>query len=121
MSFVASVLQNKCPNCAEGNFFETNNPYNLKKFAAMNKSCPVCGMDFIQEPGFYFGAAIMSYVLQVGVIFILFAFFQFMIEIPIWYFIALLSGILILLAPLTFRISRLLWINMLGKKPEKKI
>jgi uncharacterized protein (DUF983 family) len=84
----------------------------------MNHKCPKCGMDFRQEPGFYFGAAIVSYALQAGLMFLTYLFLQVIIEINFWYFVAVFTLELILLVPLTFRVSRLLWINMLGTKPK---
>lgn len=116
--FIHSVLKNKCPHCGQGNFFETNNMYNLRTFDHMNKSCSNCGMDFRQEPGFYFGAAIMSYALQAVFLLLTYLVLQVLIELPFWYFLAAFSILLIVLLPFTFRISRLLWINMLGTRPK---
>lgn len=118
-SFLHSVIKNKCPNCLKGNFFIINNPYNLRKFDEMNKRCPVCETDFRQGPGFYLGAAITSYALQVVVVFTTYFFLQVIIEIKFFYFVGVVALLLILLIPVTFRISRLLWINMLGTKPKK--
>ena len=116
--FIYSVVKNKCPNCGKGDFFISGNMYNIGKFEKMNNSCPNCGMDFRQEPGFYLGAAIMSYAMQAGLLFLTYLLLQVVIEIPFWYFLAIFSVILILLVPFTFRISRLLWINIMGTKPK---
>jgi uncharacterized protein (DUF983 family) len=116
--FISSVVKNKCPNCLEENFFVSNSIFNLRTFDTMNKSCPKCEMDFRQEPGFYFGAAIMSYGIQAALLLISYLLFQVLIELPFWYFFGTFSILLILLMPFTFRISRLLWINMLGTKPK---
>ncbi|MFI5164050.1 MAG: DUF983 domain-containing protein [Bacteroidia bacterium] len=113
-----SVLKNKCPNCLKGNFFSYNNVYSFSKFDVMNNKCPKCGMDFRQEPGFYLGAAIVSYALQAALLFLTYLLLQVMVQLSFWYFVAAFSIELILLAPLTFRISRLVWINMLGTKPK---
>ena len=118
-TFFSSVAKNKCPNCLEGNFFVVNNPYNFRKFDDMHKECPKCGMDFRQEPGFYFGAAMMSYVLQVMVVFTTYLFLQIIWEINFFYFVGAVTALLILLMPITFRVSRLLWINALVTKPKK--
>jgi len=49
----------KCPKCREGNLYvqplELSNPLN------MHDQCSHCGLDFNPEPGFYFGAMIVSY------------------------------------------------------------
>jgi len=116
--FISSVIKNKCPDCLEGNFFVSDSMFNFRTFDKMNKSCVKCGMDFKQEPGFYFGAAIMSYAIQAVLLLITYLVFQVLIELPIWYFLGVFSALLILLLPFTFRISRLLWINMLGNKAK---
>jgi uncharacterized protein (DUF983 family) len=114
-----SVTQNKCPHCLQGDFFLSRNPYNLKKLGDMHNTCTSCGMDFRQEPGFYLGAAIMSYGLQVIMVCVTYLIFQVAIEIRFQYFIILIASVLILMAPVTFRTSRILWINLLGSVPKK--
>lgn len=108
---VYSILNNKCPHCHKGDFFETNNPYDLKKFSRMNDKCSVCNEDFRREPGYYFGATYVSYALTVafgiGLYIILAGIFD-MDTIP---FIITLSVLLILLMPLFYRSARLIWIN----------
>src|SRR5438128_219522 len=95
--FLYSVIKNKCPNCSEGNFFIFNNPYNLRNFDDMHKRCSVCGMDFRQEPGFYFGAAITSYALQVVVVFTTYLFLQVIVKIKFFYFVGAVAVLLIIL------------------------
>lgn len=92
--------------------------YSFRTFDKMNKACPSCGMDFRQEPGFYLGAAIISYAMQAFFLLIAYLVLQVMIELPFWYFVGVFSLLLILLVPFTFRISRLLWINIMGNKPK---
>ena len=115
---VYSVTHNKCPHCLKGSFFISPNPYNLRKLGDMNNSCAKCGMDFRQEPGFYLGAAIMSYVLQVGVILLTYFIFRLGVNLSVNYCILIVAVVLLLLAPLTFQTSRLLWLNMLGTRPK---
>ena len=61
-----SILHAKCPKCHQGDFFETSNPYNLKKFDKMYNRCAVCAEDFERETGFYYGAMYVSYALTVA-------------------------------------------------------
>lgn len=84
----------------------------------MHNRCEHCGMDFRQEPGFYFGAAIMSYVLQVIMIFPAYFFCLFTFDISVERFIFVVAIMLILAAPVNFRVSRILWINLLGSRPK---
>ena len=115
--FIYSVVKNKCPHCGKGDFFVPGGMFRFSTFDKMNKCCSECGMNFRQEPGFYFGAAIMSYILQAVLLLLTYLVFQLLGEIPFWYFLGVFSSLLILLLPFTFRISRLLWINMLGTRP----
>lgn len=115
-----SVLANKCPRCHQGNFFETNNPYDLKKFTHMNSNCRVCNEDFRRETGFYFGAAYVSYGLTVGfgiALYLLLAVGLHMDTLP---FLITFSVLLIVLLPIFFRYSRLIWIHLFVRSKAKK-
>ena len=126
-SKVYSILNNKCPRCRESTYYITNNPYNLRKFATSEKGCAKCHFDFRQEPGFYFGATYVSYVMQVVVMLTCYLIFYLWLQLELWKFVTLTACFLILLIPLTFRISRLTWLTLFGdytrnhlKKEEQK-
>jgi len=106
-----SILNNKCPRCHEGNFFETNNMYNMKRFAHMNERCPVCGEDFRRETGFYFGAAYVSYALTVAFGIGLYALLCMVGSMDTAPFLFTFCGLMLLLLPPFYRLSRLIWIN----------
>jgi uncharacterized protein (DUF983 family) len=107
-----SIVNNRCPKCHKGNVFEIDNPYNLKRFDKMHGACTCCGETYVKEPGFFYGAMIVSYMLN-GALFIftfLGIYIPFNIEaIP---FIVTLGSVIVILSPLTFRISRLVWLNV---------
>lgn len=106
-----SILGNKCPHCHQGNFWEGNNPYDLKKWAKMNPKCPECNEDFKRETGFYFGAVYVSYGFTVGfgiVLYFLLCEAGTMEVVP---FLILFSVLLLILLPLFYRSARLTWIN----------
>ena len=111
---IYSILFNRCPRCHKGKFFRTDNPYNFSKFASMHPSCPVCGENYFPEPGFYYGAMFTSYILNVawfGVLLVTtFAFQTDDMELY-WYFLWITVPLLILV-PFTFRLSRLVWLNI---------
>ncbi len=50
----------KCPRCQEGKMFQTK-LLSFKGLLDMPKNCPVCGLDFEPEPGFYWGSMYISY------------------------------------------------------------
>lgn len=59
-STVLAMLGQKCPRCHQGNMF-THGMYNLAHYTEMPLACPVCGLAFEPEPGFYIGAMYISY------------------------------------------------------------
>mgnify|MGYP006089904357 FL=1 len=90
----------------------------------MHASCPQCNEDFQREPGFYFGAAYVSYGLTVALwVAVLVALTTFnaigWIEFGFYTHVVtfLTVGItcLLLLLPLVYRISRSIWIRMFVK------
>jgi uncharacterized protein (DUF983 family) len=110
-----SVLHDKCPKCNKGNFFEVSNPYALKAFDKMNGSCNHCHEDFRRETGFYIGAMYASYGLTVMYGIILFLLMVTLLKLNVWVYLATFSVSLILLLPLIYRKSRLIWINLFVK------
>ncbi|MFK7933730.1 MAG: DUF983 domain-containing protein [Saprospiraceae bacterium] len=52
----------KCPRCKEGDLFVQ--PLKLSNPGNMHERCPDCDLNFEPEPGFYFGALIISYGLS---------------------------------------------------------
>jgi uncharacterized protein (DUF983 family) len=115
------ILKNRCPRCIEGPYFVGNNPYNLRNFATAHRSCPNCHLDYRQEPGFYFGATYVSYGIQVATVLISYAVFEMWLGWETWQFATAVGVILLLMVPLTYRVSRLTWLTMFGEyKREKK-
>lgn len=108
-----TVLGNRCPRCGQGRVFLAANPYNLRRMGDMNPRCPQCNLNFNPEIGFYWGASYVSYVLTValtGVNFVISTLlFGFMQSLN-WRFVVVNAIILVVIAPLSFRFSRLLWL-----------
>lgn len=76
----------------------------------MNTACPVCGLVFEREQGYYTGAMVVSYAIAVptyGLIVI--ALLLFGVAPPV----ALLVGgaLYLVLAPFIFRYSRVVWLH----------
>ena len=88
--------------------------YNLLRFFKMNEDCPVCGLHFEREPGFFFGAMYISYAFSVaifttgGVALTVLGDFSLST-----YFIGIGGSVLVLL-PLSFRYSRVLFLHFFG-------
>jgi uncharacterized protein (DUF983 family) len=106
-----SVISGTCPRCHQGQLFINKNPYKLDGWDKMHADCQVCGLHFEREPGFFQGAMYVSYAfgvaLSVGIVSLnlLFGFN------PLYYIISN-TITLLLLAPILFRWSRSLYLNI---------
>jgi len=120
---LGAVLGNRCPKCYEGKLF-TSNAYSLVRLSSMHPRCPVCNEDFAREPGFYFGAAYISYALTVAlwvaVLVALMCFdwwgwlrFSFFEDVTM--FLTAGISLLIILMPVLLRLSRSIWLHMFTK------
>lgn len=107
-----SILNSKCPRCHEGDFYLSDHPYQLKNFGKNYENCSECGFKYEKEPGFFYGAMYVSYALTVAfsvaigvAIFVLFPSSTVTV-----YITGILVG-LVALFPLSYRLSRVIWMN----------
>jgi uncharacterized protein (DUF983 family) len=102
-SWLAALLQKRCPRCREGRIF--------KGMAAMNDPCPVCGLVFEREPGYFFGAMYFSYGLSVLILVPLYFLAGWLFPEVDYLLLPLIAFIPYFpLIPAIFRYSRVLWI-----------
>lgn len=108
-----SILKFKCPHCHEGEFFESRNPYDLNSLSKTYENCPNCGRRLSIEPGFYYGAMYVSYALGVAHI-VTFWVAKLILgfEMEFWNFIILVASILLLMSPLYYALSKIIWANL---------
>ena len=127
MSFKKSALYAtvalKCPRCRKGDLFKTRSAY-AKGMAEMHKKCACCGESFTREPGYYFGAAYVSYALTIALwvgVFVALSVFDaiglmsFSMSEDAILFIVTGVLLLLLLALPIYRLSRSAWIHMFVK------
>ena len=81
----------------------------------MHDSCPECGVSFLREPRFFDGAMYISYAMNVG-LFLTSALIIYQLFSPESEYVYLTAIILevILLYPLMFRYSRILYLYAFG-------
>jgi uncharacterized protein (DUF983 family) len=121
-SYTAGMLQGRCPRCREGAIF-TFPATKLSRFNIMNERCPHCGVRLEPEPGFYQGAMYVGYAFTVAVLAIVGLFLYFTWDPSEWVYIGIIIGIMVLLAPLNYRYSRILYLYFfggIGYHPEPK-
>lgn len=118
-SILGSIFSKNCPKCRESKLFVE--PLMLNKPLDMKERCEVCGQNFMPEPGFYYGAMFISYLLSTF-------FFLLVAAITIIYFdwsVEGAFGLIIFLGAIFYiwvlRMSRSIWINLMIKyDPQAK-
>lgn len=116
-----SILKFKCPHCHEGDFYKSNNPYNLKSLSETKEECSNCKRKFSIEPGFYYGAMYVSYALGVAhIVSFLVAKWVLGLEVEFWNFIILVGSFLLLLTPVYYALSKIIWANLFMNYKEEK-
>ncbi len=101
---IMALLRQKCPVCRKGDVF--------RGIYAMNENCPSCGLKFERESGYFLGALVIAYVMGVATviptIILLVRYFE--AEIPI---VVLVPSIqLIVLHPVLYIYSRMVWLYL---------
>ena len=116
-NILGSILGKKCPRCRESSLFVE--PLMLNKPLDMPERCNVCGQNFMPEPGFYYGAMFISYIMSSF-------FFLLVAGICIIYFkwsVEGAFGLIIFLGAILYiwvlRMSRSIWINIMIKYDPK--
>lgn len=112
-SYLSAVLNAKCPKCREGNMFAYP-AANLTKFNVMNAQCPVCGVRLEPEPGYYQGAMYVGYGFTVALITIVGVALSLTWNPSEWTYIAIVIALAILMAPLNYRYSRVIYLYLFG-------
>ena len=112
-SYLSAVLNAKCPKCREGNMFAYP-ASNLAKFNVMNEQCPVCGVRLEPEPGYYQGAMYVGYGFTVALITIVGVILSLTWNPSEWTYIAIVIALAILMAPLNYRYSRVIYLYLFG-------
>lgn len=111
-SLLYTILNAKCPRCREGDMFPPGTLY-TRQFAAMYPKCPCCGQTFEPEPGYYYGAMYVSFGFSTGIFLGVLLVLSFLVEeITMGMVLGLVLVIAVGLLPVTFRLSRALWINI---------
>jgi uncharacterized protein (DUF983 family) len=100
---VLDILRERCPRCRQGRMFRGR--------FDMNDPCPVCGLIFQREEGYFLGAMYVSYLLSS--FFLISFYFLGRWLLPDWntFLVTFLALLLYLpLVPAMFRYSRIVWI-----------
>ena len=114
-SKLKDVLNGKCPRCREGDMFKFR-AYDLRNFDKMHEYCPNCELRFEPEPGFYYGAMYVNYAFSVALFLIMGTIIFYTLDNPdIWVYATIIFSIVILITPLLFRYSRIIYLHVFGR------
>lgn len=112
-NWLSSILMLRCPKCRKGPLFKSGQISKPGSLFAMHAACPHCKQSFEPEPGFYFGAMFVSYGINTAL------FIASWITLTLLYpsyslflLLGLLVGIVLLSLPLSFRLSRSIWLAL---------
>ena len=108
----AGWFSNLCPRCGRGAIF--------RGFYCMHEACPACGHRYGREEGFFLGAMVFSYVFGilsmvptvVGLVF-------FVQDASLAAIIGLPILQILLMNPILFRYSRIIWIHLADRIDAK--
>ena len=110
LSKIRAIFQMKCPRCHEGHLFNSR-ILEFKGLDNMPSHCSYCKQKFEPEPGYWYGAMFISYILSgwfclifVGVLMLIF-------KLNVWWSFFLLLLVVVPSYGWLFRISRSLWIH----------
>ena len=106
-----SITRFKCPRCHEGDLYPTP-LFSFRKPFTMNDQCAVCGQEYVLEPGFYWGAMYIAYMLSSGLMLGGFAIVFFLFGTTILQTFFIMGGIVAILYVPIFRLARAIWINL---------
>lgn len=96
-------MHSRCPHCLKGRIFSG--------FMKMHETCPVCGIAFEREHGFFMMAIFIGYILGfVAVVPVLIILYLLDASVPAFFVISAVT--LIPLSPFIFRYSRVLWLHL---------
>lgn len=118
-----SIFKAKCPRCHEGSFFKNGFTLNPSKITEIHSNCPKCNLKYMLEPSFFYGAMYVNYGLTVAISVAFFVIAKLILELSLLQSFFVIIIALLVLAPVSLRLSRILWINMFvsfDKKFTKK-
>jgi uncharacterized protein (DUF983 family) len=117
MMSLLHIFKNQCPNCKKGNIFMNKNLFSFQRLTEMNQKCLNCNYNFFPENGFYWGAMFVSYGLaSLEGLMVIFACFWYGNELFDYANLMIIVAFMIILFPFNFRLSRIIWLYIFGKK-----
>ncbi|MBK9211380.1 MAG: DUF983 domain-containing protein [Saprospiraceae bacterium] len=109
-SMLKSIFGLYCPRCRKGKLFSS--PLFRLKIYDMPERCTVCQQKFDIEPGFYWGAMYVAYMLSSGVLLATAGISILVFKMPVFYLWFALGFVGLLFLPYIARLARSIWIHI---------
>ena len=117
-----AMIEMRCPQCRQGKMFKYSN-WRIDKFDEMHENCPVCGLHFEVEPGFWYGAMFVSYGFSIAILAIMGIVIYWGFNDPsVLGYIIPIPIVSLIAVPFNFRMSRSVFLHLFGfvkYKPEQ--
>ncbi|UII33144.1 DUF983 domain-containing protein [Fulvivirga ulvae] len=110
---IVNIIKGKCPECGNGQVFETKGNPALLKMPKMHEHCSHCRFRFEKEPGYFIGAMYVSYALTLVEMIAIFILFYFIPGVNLNHFIYIMIPVLLLLSMFNFRMARMIWMYII--------
>lgn len=120
-SKLSSIVEGTCPRCQHESMYTSKNAFNIFKATNMHETCSNCGLRYMIEPAFFYGAMYVSYGVGIAFGFAAFVISYWMIGASLVNsFIAIVATLAIFYGVI-MRISRNIWINIfVSYNPEAR-
>jgi len=113
------IFKAKCPRCHRGEFFKFKYTYHPSKITKIHDNCPNCNLKYMIEPSFYYGAMYVNYGITVALSISVFLICKLIFNSSLLQSFTGIIFALILLAPFTLRLSRIIWIHLFVQYEDK--
>ena len=113
MKKLISAWKYNCPRCRKGDLF--TKPFEIGKPLSMPYSCEVCEQRFEPEPGYYYGAMFLSYIISSGILLPIALLLVFYFKWSVNAAMAMIIFIGVIFYIRILRFSRALWIHLMVK------
>ncbi|WP_237706944.1 DUF983 domain-containing protein [Ochrovirga pacifica] len=115
-----SIFTSKCPQCHEGAFFENKFSFNILKATETKENCPNCGLKYMREPSFFYGAMYVGYAISVAIAVALYIISAVFFGLDMKQSLIVIALGLFALAPWSLRLARVIWIHLFIKYQKDK-
>src|SRR5690606_7310591 len=107
-----SIIKESCPRCQGENMYESKNAFNIFTATKMKETCSNCGLRYMIEPAFFYGAMYVSYGVGIGFGAIAFVITKMFLETSLMTSFIAIVATLVIFYGIIMRISRNIWINI---------